>query len=111
MASRPAGFVSDAAPLFAALGDPTRLRLMKRLCDHGPLPIAKLADGAAVSRQAVTKHLHALESVGLVRCAGSGRGSRWEIRARRLTEVRGYLDRISSQWDDAIARLKAMVES
>jgi hypothetical protein len=25
--------------------------------------------------------------------------------------VRGYLDQISSQWDEAIARLKAMVES
>jgi DNA-binding transcriptional ArsR family regulator len=104
-------FVTDAAPVFAALGDVTRLGLIKRLCDQGPMPIVRLAAGLPVSRQAVTKHLHALESAGLVRCVGSGRGGSWEIRSRRLTEVRGYLDQISSQWDEAIARLKAMVES
>jgi DNA-binding transcriptional ArsR family regulator len=104
-------FVTDAAPVFAALGDVTRLGLIKRLCDQGPMPIARLAAGLPVSRQAVTKHLHALESVGLVRCAGSGRGSTWEIRSRRVTEARGYLDQISTEWDEAITRLKAMVES
>jgi DNA-binding transcriptional ArsR family regulator len=109
--TRPAGAVTDAAAAFAALGDTTRLGLIRRLCDQGPLPIAKLADGVPVTRQAVTKHLHALETAGLVRCVGAGRGSVWEIRTRRLSEVRGYLDQIATQWDTALARLKAMVES
>jgi DNA-binding transcriptional ArsR family regulator len=103
--------VTDAAPIFAALGDVTRLGLIKRLCDQGPLPIVKLADGVPVSRQAVTKHLHALESAGLVHCNGCGRGSVWEIRTRRLFELNGYLNQISGHWDQALSRLRTIVES
>ncbi|MDQ2944670.1 MAG: ArsR family transcriptional regulator [Acidobacteriota bacterium] len=109
--SRIAANVTDAAPIFAALGDVTRLTLIKRLCDQGPLPIAKLASGTLVSRQAVTKHLHALESVGLARCNGAGRGSIWEMQTRRLAEVCGYLDQISDHWDQALSRLRTVVES
>src|SRR5665213_2837177 len=46
-----------AAPVFAALGDPTRLGLVARLGAEGPLSIARLSDGATVTRQAVSKHL------------------------------------------------------
>src|SRR2546428_8000572 len=58
-----AGLVG-AAPVFAALGDETRLRLVARLCTEGPLSIVRLSAGAAVTRQAVTKHLHALAAAG-----------------------------------------------
>ena len=43
--------------MFAALGDGTRLRLVTRLSDDGPLSIARLSDGTGVTRQAITKHL------------------------------------------------------
>lgn len=104
------GRLVEAAPLFAALGDATRLRLVSRLCESGPLSIARLTDGSSMSRQAVTKHLQALARAGLVRSRRSGRERLWELRTRRLEEVRRYLDRIAGQWDDALGRLRAFVE-
>jgi DNA-binding transcriptional ArsR family regulator len=101
---------SAAAPVFAALGDETRLRIVARLCAGGPLSIVRLADGADVSRQAITKHVNALEQAGLVTSSWAGRERVCELRTRRLAEVRRYLDQISGQWDQALLRLKAFVE-
>ena len=110
MARSSAARLSDAAPVFAALGDETRLRIVARLCTNGPQSIARLTDGESVSRQAITKHLEALADAGLVRSTRAGRERIWEIQTKRLAVVRSYLDQISSQWDDALARLKAFVE-
>jgi DNA-binding transcriptional ArsR family regulator len=101
----------DAAPVFAALGDQTRLRIVTRLCARGPQSIVRLSAGAGVTRQAVTKHLHALAEAGLVCSTREGRQRIWETRTERLDEVRRYLDQISQQWDSAIARLRAHVET
>jgi DNA-binding transcriptional ArsR family regulator len=95
---------------FAALGDETRLRIVGRLCEGGPASIARLAEGHGVTRQAITKHLRALEEAGLVRSARAGRERIWEMRTRRIAEIRKHLERISTQWDDAIERLRASVE-
>jgi DNA-binding transcriptional ArsR family regulator len=103
--------VTEAAPIFAALGDPTRLRIVIRLCASGPSSIVRLTEGADVSRQAITKHLRALEEAGLVRSDRSGRESVWELQPKRLDEVRGYLNQISEQWDATLGRLKAFVEN
>ncbi|MGC2445490.1 ArsR/SmtB family transcription factor [Candidatus Binatus sp.] len=101
---------AEAAPVFAALGDDTRLQIVARLCGDGPLSIVQLADTAAVSRQAVTKHLHALEQAGLARSSRVGRERIWELQTKRLAEARRYLDQISQDWDAALARLTAFVE-
>ncbi len=101
---------SAAAPVFAALGDETRLRLVARLCKGGPQSIAGLAAGSDVTRQAITKHLQVLEEAGLARSSREGRERVWEFEPRRLEAVRRYLDAISKQWDDALDRLKAFVE-
>jgi DNA-binding transcriptional ArsR family regulator len=100
----------DAALVFAALGDETRLRLVARLCDDGPQSIVRLADVADVSRQAITKHLVALEGAGLVRSTREGRERVWAIEAKRVVDARRYLERISVRWDDALERLRAHVE-
>jgi DNA-binding transcriptional ArsR family regulator len=100
-----------AAPLFAALGDETRLGLVARLCDGGPLATVHLAKGSRVSRQAVSKHLVALEDAGLVRSERHGRERIWRIETRRLVEIRHYLEQISSAWDAALLRLRAAVEA
>jgi DNA-binding transcriptional ArsR family regulator len=102
--------LTRAAPVFAALGDPTRLHLVARLCGEGPLSIVGLADGATISRQAITKHLHVLEEIGLARSSRIGRACVWELRTKRLSEARRYLDQISQQWDAALDRLRAFVE-
>lgn len=103
--------VVDAASVFAALGDQTRLRIVARLCRAGPQSIVRLTEGSHVTRQAVTKHLRALSDAGLVRSERVGRETVWELEPKRLAEVRGYIDRISAQWDDAIGRLKRFVEA
>jgi DNA-binding transcriptional ArsR family regulator len=103
--------LDHAAPMFAALGDATRLSLLTRLCAGGPLSIVRLTEGAEVSRQAITKHLRALEEAGLVRSARAGRERIWELQPKRLDEIRRYLDEISAQWDAALARLSRFVES
>src|SRR5262245_64096448 len=87
----------EAAPLFAALGDETRLRVVARLCEEGPLSITRLTEGADVSRQAVTKHLRVLADAGLVRSAREGRENVWELEPRRLAEARRLLDVISKE--------------
>ena len=98
------------APVFAALGDETRLSLLARLCERAPCSISQLAEGSPITRQAITKHLRVLENAGLVRGEMSGRECLFEIEPRPLQEVRDYLERVSQQWDEALARLKTFVE-
>jgi|SRR5439155_21484174 len=99
-----------SAPIFAALGDQTRLRLVSRLCDDGPMSITRLTVGSKVTRQAVTKHLRVMEEAGLLRSARHGRESVWQLDQRRLDDARRYLDQISEQWDDVLGRLRELVE-
>jgi DNA-binding transcriptional ArsR family regulator len=102
--------LAASAPVFAALGDEVRLRLVARLGDEGPLSIAQLTTGTHVTRQAVTKHLHVLEGAGLVRSTRDGRASVWRLEPAHLEQARAHLALIASQWDEAIDRLKAYVE-
>jgi DNA-binding transcriptional ArsR family regulator len=101
---------AEAVPVFAALGDETRLGLVGRLSVEGPLSITRLSEGTGVTRQAITRHLHALGDAGLVRDERRGRERVWELNLNRLEIARRYLDQISAQWDDAAERLKAFVE-
>jgi DNA-binding transcriptional ArsR family regulator len=103
--------LAEAAPVFAALGDATRLRIIAHLCEGGPLSIVRLTEGSSISRQAVTKHLHALEGAGLVRSGRAGRERIWELQTQRLSQARRYLDQISGQWDEILERLRAYVEA
>jgi len=102
--------VKDAAPLFAALGDATRLGLLVALCSSGPLSITQLGRPFAVSRQALTKHLEVLADAGLVRSRRQGRERIWELEPKRLDDAHAHLERLSSQWDVALLRLKSFVE-
>jgi DNA-binding transcriptional ArsR family regulator len=100
----------SSAPIFAALGDETRLRLVSRLCNDGPMSITRLTVGSRVTRQAITKHLHVMEEAGLLRSARDGRESVWQLDPQRLEDARHYLELISKQWDGALDRLRKFVE-
>ena len=102
--------VSEAVPVFAALGDATRLTLLRRLSVDGPLSITRLSEGTGVTRQAITKHLDTLGDAGLVRSAWIGRERVWDLDLKRLERAKQYLDQVSAQWDAAANRLKAFVE-
>jgi DNA-binding transcriptional ArsR family regulator len=102
--------IPRAASIFAALGDQTRLELVGRLGSGGPLSIAQLTEGSAVTRQAITKHLSVLADAGLVRGSRRGREHIWEVDVTRLAEARRSIDEIAAQWNRALRRLKTFVE-
>ena len=108
--ARAAAGLAGAAPVFAALGDETRLRLVARLSSGGPMSITALTTGFPMTRQAITKHLRVMEQAGLVHSMARGRESVWELEEKRLAEARRQLQTISTQWDETLGRLKAFVE-
>jgi DNA-binding transcriptional ArsR family regulator len=102
--------VPDRAVVFAALGDETRLALIGKLSGGEPHSISRLAAGSALTRQAITKHLRVLEGAAIVRSARAGREIRFALRPEPLHDAGAYLQRVSAQWDEALSRLKALVE-
>jgi DNA-binding transcriptional ArsR family regulator len=99
-----------SAPIFSALGDETRLRLIALLCDGGTMSITQLTSGTDITRQAVTKHLHVLANAGLMHDSKVGRERLWEFEPTQLEEARRSLEMIAQQWDHALNRLKMAVE-
>jgi hypothetical protein len=80
------------APVFAALGDPTRLSLVAKLCDGQPCSIAQLTRGSKM------------------RSARAGRESLFELNPEPLKDLKDYLRLVSAQWDQALKRLRSFVE-
>lgn len=99
-----------AAPLFDALGDPNRLRIIVRLCDLGPSSTSQVTSIVPVTRQAATKHLQLLESAGLVMSSRRGRERVWTVQTEPLARASDYLTQLSRRWDAAVDRLRAFVE-
>ncbi|MGV0834953.1 ArsR/SmtB family transcription factor [Mycolicibacterium thermoresistibile] len=97
-------------PVFNALGDPNRMRLITRLCDTGPGSTSEVAQAVSVSRQAATKHLLLLEEAGLVSSDRRGRERIWRMHPEALDNAGGYLEQLARRWDRAIDRLRAFVE-
>jgi DNA-binding transcriptional ArsR family regulator len=104
------GSLLARAPLFAALGDGTRLQLIGKLSRGEPRSISGLAHGSRLTRQAITKHLRILEGVGLVCGERQGREILFTFTPKPVEEAIKYLDLVSRQWDEALARLKSFVE-
>jgi DNA-binding transcriptional ArsR family regulator len=98
------------APLFAALGDETRLQLLSRLGRDGEMSLSRLTAGSGITRQGITKHMRVLANAGLVRGSRRGKESLWSLDPRRLDEARRALELISRQWDESLGKLKAFVE-
>lgn len=98
------------ALVFAALGDRTRLLLIGKLSGGQSRSISHLTRGSRLTRQAITKHLRVLESAGIVHSMRAGRESLFILDPAPVLETKDYLDLISRQWDEALARLKTFVE-
>ncbi|OBG39753.1 helix-turn-helix transcriptional regulator [Mycobacterium sp. E3198] len=99
-----------AAPIFDALGDPNRLRIIVRLCEVGPSSTSQVSEVIPVTRQAASKHLQLLESAGLVASSRRGRERVWTVRTEPLAQASDYLTALSRRWDAAVDRLRAYVE-
>jgi DNA-binding transcriptional ArsR family regulator len=98
------------ASVFFALGDDTRLSVVRKLGAEGGLTATTLSDGAKVTRQAIVKHLQVLEGAGLVTRATRGREVLYLIEGGAFLDARAFLDGISAGWDRAIQRLRLLVE-
>src|SRR6201998_4724495 len=98
------------ALVFAALGDDTRLLLIAKLCNGQPHSISELTEGSKLTRQAITKHLRVLQRAGIVHGVRAGRERRFEWQPKPMREMKQYLDNVSEQWDEALARLKSFLE-
>ena len=109
--SRRRAELRDRASVFAALGDETRLSLIAKLSNGSPQSISRLAEGSTLTRQAITKHLRVLEGARVVHSVRAGRESLFEFRPEPLRDLQSYLERVSDQWEDALARLKSFVEN
>jgi DNA-binding transcriptional ArsR family regulator len=97
-------------PIFAALGDETRLSLVAKLSGGQPRSISQLTRGSRLTRQAITKHLRVLEDAAIVHSIRKGRESLFEFDPQPLEEAKSYLELVSEQWDEALSRLKSLVE-
>lgn len=96
--------------IYQALGDPTRLEIVQRLGDRGPLPTLELVEGLGMTRQAATKHLLVLENVGLVQSRTEGRQVVRELKLEVLTEAEDWLAKRTAMWDRKLDALRRLVE-
>ena len=99
------------ANIFAALGDPTRLKLVAVLCAGGAFSIAQLTANTQISRQGVTKHLPVLADAGVVRDVKLGRERLWQLEPAQIAEAKRTLGLIGKEWEIALGRLKTFAES
>jgi DNA-binding transcriptional ArsR family regulator len=86
------------------------LALVAKLSQGELNSISQLTQGSRLTRQAITKHLRVLEDAGLVRWMRRGRESLFAFNPEPLDEAKSYLESVSEQWDQALARLKMFVE-
>jgi DNA-binding transcriptional ArsR family regulator len=96
-------------PALAALADSTRWSILTRL-GREELSASALAAELPVSRQAIAKHLAALTAVGLVEAVRVGREIRYRALGSRLSQIGAQLERIGTDWDDRLARIRAIAE-
>jgi len=104
----PASEQPDDTPLdllFGSLADRTRRRLLERLILAGPNTATRLTEGTDITRQAVTKHLQALEAAGLVRPVRCGREVRYTATPEPLAEAIAWMIQSSPDWDRRMSRL------
>jgi predicted transcriptional regulator len=101
--------MTSPVTVFAALADETRWDILTRLGTR-ELSASALAAELPVSRQAIAKHLAALAEVGLVESIPAGREIRYRSIGARLNDIAAELDRIGTEWDTRLARIRSIAE-
>jgi DNA-binding transcriptional ArsR family regulator len=101
--------VSTINHVFSALSDPTRRQVIERLVARGGASATELAEELPVSRQAIAKHLLALNEAGLVTSEQSGRQKRYRLTPQPMGEVVGWMAEVGAQWDARLGALRREV--
>ena len=97
-------------PIFAALADPMRRRLLVNLAKRSPRTATQLAREYPITRQGILKHLAILEAAGLVAVQQAGREKRYTLSPEPLGELEQWVSDLSATWDGRLARLKTWLE-
>jgi DNA-binding transcriptional ArsR family regulator len=97
--------------LWAAIGDPTRRRVLDLLLAGGESTATGLSEQLPVTRQAVSKHLTVLDRAGLVRATTAGREKRYRIDDAQLARAVAQLAAVESAWDARLRRIKTIAET
>src|SRR5207244_7096536 len=100
----------EADRLWAALGDPMRIRLLDLLLERGEATASTLASALPITRQGVSKHLAILERDGLVTSHRTGREVRYAVRAGGLGQARAGLAQIAARRDRRLLASQKMAE-
>ena len=98
-------------PIFAALADPTRRKLLANLAESSPKTATQLAEEYPITRQGILKHLRILEAAGLVAVYQQGREKRYSFTPEPLSELEQWLQDLSGKWDERLLRLKTFLEN
>ena len=99
-----------SAEVFAALADPTRREVIARLSAGGASTASRLAEEIPVTRQAIAKHLAALEDAGLVASERVGRENRYRLTPAPMAEAVSWLTSVGAEWDERLDRLRSLLE-
>lgn len=98
-----------AGPVFEALSDPMRRRLLTRI-SAAPATATELAAQLPISRQAVAKHLTSLSMAGLLDRERSGRDVRYSVTPEPLSEAMQWMAEVGGRWDKRLARLERAID-
>jgi DNA-binding transcriptional ArsR family regulator len=97
--------------VFFALSDPTRREVIRHLSAEGPATVSDLARELPVTRQAVAKHLAALDEAGLVATVQEGRRKRYRLTPGPLADAMGWMADVGAQWDERLEALRRHLET
>jgi DNA-binding transcriptional ArsR family regulator len=100
---------ADPGPIFAALADPTRRKVVRLLAARPGLTASALATELPVSRQAIAKHLAQLREAGLAEAEPVGRETRYRLTPAPMSDAMAWMVETGGRWDDRLARLQAKV--
>lgn len=98
---------------FAALADPTRRRVVE-LLRQAPRRASELADGVAMSRPALSRHLRVLRASGLVEAetlADDARGRLYRLRPDRFAALQAWLDQVQAFWAEQLGAFAEHIEA
>jgi ArsR family transcriptional regulator, cadmium/lead-responsive transcriptional repressor len=97
------------ASVFSALADANRRHVVEVLAERGAATPTELAGELPVTRQAVSKHLAALDEAGLVEATRSGREVRYSLTPGPLADAAAWIGRVGSRWDERLEALRRQV--
>jgi DNA-binding transcriptional ArsR family regulator len=101
---------SEVDAIFSALSDPTRRQVIRSLSEEGPSTVTELADRIPVTRQAIAKHLAALDEAGLVASTAEGRRRSYRLTPGPLADAMEWMVDVGAEWDERLDALKRLLE-